>query len=401
MDDRTGQSLVHSLHDGGTLVGFIAIDSTINGRARGGLRMMPDVGAGELQAAARAMTLKYGFLGLPQGGAKGGVLGDPEQPVEARRERLQAFARGARDLLRDGRYLPDADMGTTAAEIRWMMQHAGLPAARRDWRNNRSGRHTAASCLAAVRAALAHRGRSLDGCRVAVEGFGQVGSALVQCLHEAGAKVVAISTSAGALFDPKGLDVPDLAAHSSAAGSATASTYGRAERLPREALFELPVDVLCPCARIGSIHAGNVTAITAEFVCAGANNPVTPDAENALWRRGVVVPPDFISNSGGVLGGTLEFAGVSAEATTLLIERLIGRAVATLLAHADAAGAAPRAIAEPRALERHARVRAAAEQPTLRGRAMALGLECYRRGWLPSALVGAMAPAYVERRLHT
>jgi glutamate dehydrogenase/leucine dehydrogenase len=127
---------------------------------------------------------------------------------------------------------------------------------------------------------------------------------------------------------------------------------------------------------------------------------VTLDAEESLWRRGVVCAPDFVCNAGGVLGGTLEFAGVSERKTTLLIERVIEPAVATLLIDADAARVTPRAVAEPRALERHARVRADAARPRLAGRAVALGLEWYRRGWLPRTLVGAVAPSYLERRLH-
>jgi glutamate dehydrogenase/leucine dehydrogenase len=173
-----------------------------------------------------------------------------------------------------------------------------------------------------------------------------------------------------------------------------------AESLPREALLELPVDLLCPCARGGSINAGNAARITARYVCAGANNPLTPDAEQMLWARGVIVPPDFISNAGGVLGGTLEYAGVSPARAGRLIAGAIEPAVRRLLEDAAAAAAMPRAVAEPKALARHARVREAAERPSLRGHVMQIGLDWYRRGWLPAALVGAIAPAYVGRRLH-
>ncbi len=231
----------------------------------------------------------------------------------------------------------------------------------------------------------------------AIEGFGHVGATLAGLLQDEGASVVAISTAAGAIYNSRGLDVRGLR-KSIVEGTSVKSSD--AETLPREALLELPVDLLCPCARGGSIHEGNAARITARFVCAGANNPVTPGAEQMLWARGVLVPPDFVSNSGGVLGGTLEYAGVSPTRAGLLIRRAIESAVRQLLEDADAAAVAPRALAEPKALARHARVREAAERPTLRGHLVHIGLDWYRRGWLPGALVGAIAPAYIGRRLH-
>ena len=395
----TADPHTHTLRDAGEVIGFVAIDSSVNGRARGGLRMLPDVNAEELGLAARSMTLKYGFLGLPQGGAKAGVIGHPERPIDERRQRLLAFARAAHDLLRDERYVPDSDMGTQTPDIRWMMEASGCAVRARDWRSDRSGRHTATSCLASARAALAHRGRDLSGCRVAIEGFGHVGGSLAEQLRAAGASIVAISTSAGALYAPEGLDVQELRRLAARSGSSVTLTYSRAERVPLDALLELPVDLLCPCARHSSVHGGNASRVSAPFVCAGANNPITPDAERTLWQRGVIVPPDFISNSGGVLGGTLEFAGVSAARAGRTVARVIEPAVRRLLAEADAAGVQPRSLAEPLALARHARVSAAAGRPNLPARVLNVGLDWYRRGWLPGVFVGAMAPVYLERRL--
>jgi glutamate dehydrogenase/leucine dehydrogenase len=167
---------VHRVEHDGAELGFVVVDSSVRGRARGGLRLVQDVSELELREAARAMTLKYGLLGLPQGGAKAGLRGDPEAPPAERRERLLRFARAIEPLLRASVYVPDADLGTRADDIRWMMQTLGLPVRAHDWRANRSGDYTAASCVAAARAALASRGRSLRDCRVAIEGFGSVGA---------------------------------------------------------------------------------------------------------------------------------------------------------------------------------------------------------------------------------
>jgi glutamate dehydrogenase/leucine dehydrogenase len=231
---------------------------------------------------------------------------------------------------------------------------------------------------------------------VAIEGFGHVGATLAGLLQDEGASIVAISTASGAIYNSRGLDVRGLR---KVMVEGSPVNISGTETLPRETLLELPVDLLCPCARGGSIHEGNAAGITARFVCAGANNPLTPGAEQILWARGVLAPPDFISNSGGVLGGTLEYAGVSPVRAARLIRRAIEPAVRQLLADADAAGVAPRALAEPKALARHARVGEAAERPTLGGHLVQIGLDWYRRGWLPEALVGAIAPVYLGRRL--
>jgi glutamate dehydrogenase (NAD(P)+) len=381
------------------VIGFIAIDSTIGGRARGGLRLLADVSEEEVRAAARTMTLKYGLLGLPQGGGKAGVRGDGEGPDDARRERLAEFARAIEPLLRERRYVPDPDLGTRAGDIRWMLQSVGMTVHRREWQHDRSGFYTAVSCLTSAVAAREHQRGSFDGCQVAIEGFGAVGSALADLLSRRAATVVAVSTSRGALYNPQGLDVPWLLRLASEIGSALVERYEEAERLPREALLELPVDLLAPCARYHSVHAGNVARVAASMICGGANDPLSADAERMLFERGVLYLPDFVTNCGGVLGGTLEFAGVRADRITALVERHTRRVVQSLLHEADRHMVPVRAPAEQLALSRHERIARAAQRPSVRTRALSLGLECYRRGWLPTALVASLAPGYIERQL--
>jgi glutamate dehydrogenase (NAD(P)+) len=406
---RTNDRLIErSVADGQTVytvpgrsgvIGFIVVDSTVGGRARGGLRMLADVGEEELRAAARTMTLKYGFVGVPQGGAKAGVRGDGEGPVEARRERLLEFARAALPLLRARVYVPDPDLGTRAADIRWTMQAAGLRVGPHEWLGDRSGFYTAVSCLAAAAAVREHRATTLQGCRVAIEGFGSVGSALADLLNRRGARVVAISTSRGAVHDPRGLDVARLLGLAVEVGSRVVEQVPGAERLPREALLELPVDLLCPCARHHSIHEGNAERVAAPVICPGANDPVSPGAARALAARGVLLVPDFVANCGGVVGGTLTFAGLPADRIRAIVERRLRSAVESLLGQSERQGLPLRTLAEGLALARHERVRRAVQAPGMSGRFFALGLEAYRRGWMPRALVAALAPQYVERRL--
>jgi glutamate dehydrogenase (NAD(P)+) len=380
---------------GSQTLGFISIDSTVQGKARGGVRMVPDLSEDEILSASRAMTLKFGLLGLPQGGAKAGVIGDGEADPSERRSRLSEFAHAAQSLLRSRAFIPDADLGTSAADIRWMMESSGARVGGREWRENRSGDHTAQSCLVCAETMLERRGVSLDRCRVAVEGFGKVGSALARLLSGRGATVVAISTSHGALYSEGGLDVERLARRAVELGSRFVES--EPEAIGRAALLELDVDLLCPCARYHSIHAGNVNRVAAGAICAGANDPVSPEAERALLDRGVLYPPDFVSNCGGVLGGTLEFAGVPFPRIGALIEEHLSRRFSELLDRAEAHGVGLREVAERDALERHERVRREAEHPTISARLRSLGLEAYRRRLIPKRPVSVIASRSVAR----
>jgi glutamate dehydrogenase (NAD(P)+) len=387
----------HRITAGPRLLGFISIDSTVGGRARGGLRIATDLSEHEVRSAARAMTLKYGLLGLPQGGAKAGVIGDAEAPASERRRLLHEFARAAETLLRSRAYIPDADMSTSAADIRWMMESIGARVGPREWRESRSGEHTARSCLASALAILDRLGTPVEGCTVAIEGFGKVGSALAQLLRSRGATVVAISTSRGALYRPGGLDLDRLA--DSAAEIGSDFVEHEPDAIDRATLLELQVDLLFPCARSQSIHAGNVTRVSARAICAGANDPVSPEAELVLLERGIPYPPDFLTNCGGVLGGTLAFAGVPFERIGVFIEEHLRPRVSDLLDRAERMGVTPRSIAQSEALERHARISNQTEHPGLGQRLRSLGLEAYRRRLIPKGLVWRLAPGRLARRM--
>lgn len=380
-------------------MGYVAIDSTVGGRSCGGLRLLPDVEEAEMRGLARAMTLKYGFLGLPQGGAKAGVRGDPEAPLAERRLRLAAFGQAIAPLLHSRVYVPGPDMGTDNADVRYLLEVTGVPVKRRGLRGGRSGYYTALTAFAGARQAARRLGRELAACTAAVEGFGKVGSALALLLAGAGARVVAVSTSRGALYRAEGLDVEGLCALAREKGSRVVEVYSDAQRLPREGLLELPVDLLCPCARHDSVHAGNVARVSARAICPGANNPVTPEAERMLHGRRVLCLPDFVTNSGGVLGGTMEFASVGRPQIEAFIARHIGQRIGWLLDEAESRQVLPREVAVPLAMRRFAQVQERAARPTPLGRLFGVGLEMYRRGWAPAALVGRLSVRYFERTL--
>jgi len=383
----------------GALLGFVAIDSMVNGRARGGLRMLPDASPEELAKVARVMTLKYGFLGLPQGGAKGSVLGDPESGAEVRGAALHRFAKALRPVLERKEFTPYADMGTSGAEIQRMLESVGLPFPRREYRGKPTGDYTAGTVFEGARAAAAVQGVNLAHCRVAIEGFGKVGGPLAEMFARAGARVVAISTSRGGLYHPLGLDIAKLRALARQMGSAAVKKYDACERIENSRLKELPVDIFCPCARDDSVQASDVARMPARILSCGANSPVTPEAERLLWRRGVVCVPDFVANCGGVLGGTMEFCGWRPEEIFVFFEQRFRTAVERLIRGALETGKPLRDMAEDVALRRFDEVKRRAEQPSAAWRCFSAGVALYRARWIPARLVRSLSIGYFNDRI--
>jgi len=236
------------VEEGGEVLGYLVVDSFVGGRSHSGVRMRQDVIEEELRLLARAITMKYGFLGLPFGGAKAGVIGDPEAPPEEKRQRLMQFGRAIRPLLEKEIFLPAGDMGTGLADIRAMLTGVGLGLERRRLPPVSSGYYTAYSVFACAGVSAEAKGFGLRDARVVIQGFGAVGSTLADLMHAAGARVVAISTSKGALFDPEGLQIPELIEIYRQWGSAVVERAASGERIDRESILESAVEVLCRCA---------------------------------------------------------------------------------------------------------------------------------------------------------
>jgi len=382
-----------------TVIGYVVIDSFVGGRASGGVRMLADLDEAELRDAARAKTLKHSFFGLPRGGAKAGIYGNPEAPQSERLRLLKEFGQAIAPLLRARIFAPAPDMGTHNADIEYLRESAGVRVPRRERHTIQSGVYTALSVFVGIQRATRRMGLPLSDCRVAIEGFGKVGGSLARVVSEAGARVVAISTSQGALYNPKGLDVARLTELAAQFGSRLVEHYPDAERLDCAALLELPVEVLSPCARRHSIHSENVGRVAARIVCPGANNPVSPEAERALLARGVLSVPDFVANCGGALGATMEYAAIPPTRIAAVLEERLGARMDWVLQTAAEQNVSPREIAVAYALRRHAQIQHAAAHPTLRGALFEFGQEVYRHGWLPRALVAPLSRRYFERMI--
>lgn len=381
------------------LTGWLAVDSVVDGHFCGGLRMLPDVSASELVALARAMTLKHGFLGIPHGGAKAGVLCNEDASEEKRKRLLAAFGRKVGDLLAARTYLPGSDMGTSNQDIREMLGNLGIRVPRRALGGQDSGWYTSLTVIAAARAAAAARGFDLREATVAIEGFGDVGGAVAQGLDEIGSRIVAVSTRRGALHSPRGLDVAELHRASREHGSEVVDHYQGARKIDRESLLELEVDVLIPCARHHSIHLDNVGKVKARTISCGSNVPATEEAEELLAERGILCIPDFVANAGGVLGGTMEFAGIRPSSIVSFVNTHFARQVSLVIDRASQEGAYIREVAERIAMERFARMRDASGNRSLRKKLFSFAMGLYRNGLVPSLFVGALAQPYFRRRM--
>jgi glutamate dehydrogenase (NAD(P)+) len=382
------------------LHGFLVIDSTVRGRAVGGLRMLPDASLEETKELARTMTLKYAFAGLASGGAKASIVGDPEMPAAEKHDVLARFFTALRPLLQNRIYIPRPDMGTSNAELERARACARLEKRRyAQMPGDRSGLYTGFSVVGAALGALEYLQLPPDGYRVAIEGFGKVGSSAARLFAAHGAHIVAVSTRYGAIYSAKGLDVAELCRLYEAHGSRAIEAYRDADRIGIRELLELEVEVLSPCARFHSIDTDNAVRVQAKIIAPGANNPTVPEADQMLFARGRISLPDFVTSTGGMLGETMEFAGLEeAEIKPLLVGKFRQK-TREILRSAEAAHRPLREFLEPQLWVRSRAIKARAEQRSLRRRLFFMGRALYRCGLVPRLVARRIAPRYFDALL--
>ncbi|MBD2775692.1 Glu/Leu/Phe/Val family dehydrogenase [Iningainema tapete] len=290
----------------------------ILGPYKGGIRYHQAVTLREVSALAMLMTWKCALLGIPYGGAKGGIAINPKSYSVGELERITR--RYTSELIKDigpAVDIPAPDMGTSAREMAWIMDtysvnvgHAvpGVVTGKPLSIGGSRGREmaTGRGVMITVREALADLGKSLAGVRVAIQGFGNVGGAAALLLHQAGAKVIAVSTGTGGVFAQDGLDIPALQAYA-AHNRRSIVGFPQAESITNSELLTLPCDVLIPAALENQITEENVHQVQATIVAEAANGPVTLQANQALAARGVTVLPDILTNAGGVVVSYLEW----------------------------------------------------------------------------------------------
>jgi glutamate dehydrogenase (NAD(P)+) len=325
------------------LEAIVVVDNVACGPAIGGVRMARDVTLEEVSRLARAMTMKNAAAGLPHGGGKSGIVADPGGAPADKERLIRAFARAIRSL---SEYIPGPDMGTDEACMAWVKDEidraVGLPRVLGGIPLDEIGA-TGLGVAIAAEVAAPEAGISLEGARVAVEGFGAVGRHAARFLAARGARLVAASDSRGAIHDPAGLAVDALAAHKRAGRPLADFAGGRA--IARDALLGVPCDIWIPAARPDTLTADNVGRLQARLVIQGANIPATLAAERWMHAHRVLSLPDFIANAGGVICAAIEYhGGTQAQAFAAIEERIRANTRETL-ERARAGGLLPREAA--------------------------------------------------------
>jgi glutamate dehydrogenase (NAD(P)+) len=300
------------LEDGSVRVftGYRVHHSDVLGPTKGGIRYHPAVTLNEIRALAMLMTWKCAVVGLPFGGAKGGVICDPKELSPEELEHLtRRYATEITLLLGPESDIPAPDMGTTPQVMAWIMDtysmHHGysVPAVvtgKPISIGGSAGRieATGRGVMIVARETARHLGMSLQGARVAIQGFGNVGSIAAVALHSQGCRIIAVSDTRGGVHNEKGIDPQDLIRHKEQTGSVAG--YRGCDPISNEDLLELPCEILVPSALEGQITKANAARIKARMIVEGANGPTTPEADEILREHKIFVVPDILANAGGV-----------------------------------------------------------------------------------------------------
>jgi glutamate dehydrogenase (NAD(P)+) len=300
--------------------GFRVQHNTALGPTKGGIRYHPDVNLDECRALAMWMSWKCSLMNLPYGGAKGGVIVDPKTLSQNELRRLtRRYATEISPFIGPEIDIPAPDVGTNAQIMAWIMDtysmHKGysVPAVitgKPIGVGGTAGREyaTGLGVTYVIRAMLKQRlGKDMDGSSVAIQGFGNVGSWTARTIHERGARVVAVSDVNGAIYDPNGRGFDPRQLKHYAEENGTVVGYPWAETITNEELLELDVDILIPAALEGQITRENAHRVRAKLIAEAANGPITPDADEILNDKGIMVIPDILCNAGGVIVSYFEW----------------------------------------------------------------------------------------------
>jgi len=314
---RADDGYVHSFR------GYRVLHSSVRGPGKGGVRFHPEAGPEEVKALATWMTWKCALVDIPFGGAKGGVACDPQLLSRGEKERLtRRYIAALGDTIGPHTDIPAPDLYTDAQTMAWMydtysMMHPGsanLPIV--------TGKPVALGGLAGRAGATAQGGfyvtehylemgglpgfSTVQGARVAIQGFGNAGRHAAALFHEAGALIVGLSDSKGGIFDPSGIDPGQAGRHKDATG--TVVGLAGTEGLPPTGVLEVECDILLPSAIQCQITAKNAPRVQAQLIVELANGPTTPEADDILSARGIKVIPDILANAGGVVVSYFEWA---------------------------------------------------------------------------------------------
>jgi glutamate dehydrogenase (NAD(P)+) len=294
------------------LTGYRVQHSSARGPRKGGIRFHQDVDLDEVRALASLMTWKTALIDVPFGGAKGGVAINPATLTTIEKEEvIRRWTRSLVHVLGHHRDIPAPDMGTDARTMAWLMDEfhrlegfqpacvTGKPVELfgAPGREEATGRGVAQIAAAT----LEKSDVKVKGATVAIQGFGNVGRYAALVCQELGMKVIAISDVSGGIVDKKGIDIASIFMHK------TLEDVQAEERIGASEVLEIKCDVLIPAALGGVINEENMGRINADFIIEGANQPITSAADRELRLQGVLIVPDILANSGGVMGSYFEW----------------------------------------------------------------------------------------------
>ncbi len=293
-----------------TFTGYRVQHNLNRGPAKGGIRYSPDVTLDEVKALAMWMTWKCAVVGIPYGGAKGGVICDPKSMTPAELERMtRRYTTEISGIIGPHSDIPAPDVNTNSQVMAWMMDtysmHAGfsvpavvtgkpLSIGGSEGRNDA----TATGVLFVTRQAAKRLGMPLKGARVSIQGYGNAGSIAARLFHNEGCKIVAVSDTQGGIYNESGLDPAAVLRHKQERG--TVVDFPQSQRLRVQDVLEVPCDILIPAATEGVITVENAERIQARIIAEAANGPTTPEADRMLFERECLIIPDILANAGGV-----------------------------------------------------------------------------------------------------
>ncbi|MCA1057215.1 Glu/Leu/Phe/Val dehydrogenase [Rossellomorea aquimaris] len=289
--------------------GYRAQHNDAVGPTKGGVRFHPEVDEEEVKALSMWMSLKCGIVDLPYGGGKGGIVCDPRTMSFTELEKLsRGYVRAISQIVGPTKDIPAPDVYTNSQIMAWMMDEysrlrendsPGFITGKPIVLGGSQGREkaTAQGVTICIEQAAKKRGIEIKGARVVIQGFGNAGSFLAKFMHDAGAKVIAISDAHGALHDPEGLDIDYLLDRRDSFGTVTTLFENT---ITNKELLELDCDILVPAAISNQITEKNVHDIKASIVVEAANGPTTLEATRILSERGILLVPDVLASAGGV-----------------------------------------------------------------------------------------------------
>ncbi|MBU5678283.1 MAG: Glu/Leu/Phe/Val dehydrogenase [Candidatus Aenigmatarchaeota archaeon] len=323
--DEIGPELVVEVYNKKIgLKGILIIDNTKRGVAKGGIRMTSSATVEEIFRLARAMTFKNALADLPFGGGKSGIVSDTKNKEE-KRLLIQGFARAIKELC-PSRYIAGPDVNTGEEEMRWFAEANGCLDSCTGKPKELGGLphelgSTGFGVAQATLIALDFIKLDVNNTKVAIDGFGNVGSFTAKFLYEEGAKIIAVSDSKGCIYNPKGLDVEKLLDVKSKTGSVI--NYREGKAISRENIFEIYCDVLIPASLSDVINESNYENIKAKIIVEAANIPMREHIEKRLFERGIVIIPDIIANAGGVISSYAEYKKMDEQEMFNLVKEKI------------------------------------------------------------------------------